>query len=42
MKVKHAEDAGKIVTRIKAQDLDSGQDNINTSLKKVKMNVYLR
>ena len=34
MKVKHAEDAGKIVTRIKAQDLDSGQDNIKYKLEK--------
>ena len=34
MKVKHAEDAGKIVTRIKAQDLDAGQDNIKYKLEK--------
>ena len=27
MKVKHPEDAGKIVARIEAEDLDSGQDN---------------
>ena len=34
MKVKHPEDAGKIVTRIKVQDLDSAQDNVKYKLVK--------
>ena len=34
MKVKHPEDAGKIVARIEAEDLDSGQDNVKYKLTK--------
>ena len=34
IKVKHPEDAGKIVARIEAEDLDLGQDNLKYKLTK--------